>query len=591
MFRLFRAELKKIFLKPSIFVVTGLIIFMLAASIFLYSPKTKDEEYVEYNATNLVTVNDYYNYFNTSSVYDAKTNLDYLLDRAEASLNFYKSETNVVEILKQQWLSVKSIYDGTNSSIAQSDYISLYNINERDKTDSSKNDLTNKRNELKAAVNNFMNTYSSYLNSENTSFLVTPNLNEKLYNEHLMSIVSYFSQAEKNADDPDTFLINNFRNSGLFSLVSEDLSQLLPFTPNVDDIDNLFAYINEAKARNEAQLEVIVNFKNEYRTSNNNVDIKQFMDYITDYDLNATYAYNIVLDSIKISGLSNYTAIDITKFKNFENISLYQLQEKNTRLKFLFDNKTYQYNYADPYSIIQPSNTNINGYDYSYFALRLCTFFITIYIVVLAAGTIAGEQSNGTLKLLAIRPFGRNKLLSAKILATITIGAILIFVSGIASLVIGGVTYGLESKAILVVFNASKAFAMSPVLLYLIAMLTMFLEVLFYSMISIFISTVFKSNVAAVSISTLLFFLSLVLNVIAVSQPWLGLIPFVNVNMFKFFGSSFLTYATGKNLLQSILTPTVFAGSTIVISSIIYLISIVAITILTHVVFKKRDIK
>ena len=138
MFRLFRAELKKIFLKPSIFVVTGLIIFMLAASIFLYSPKTKDEEYVEYNATNLVTVNDYYNYFNTSSVYDAKTNLDYLLDRAEASLNFYKSETNVVEILKQQWLSVKSIYDGTNSSIAQSDYISLYNINERDKTDSSK---------------------------------------------------------------------------------------------------------------------------------------------------------------------------------------------------------------------------------------------------------------------------------------------------------------------------------------------------------------------------------------------------------------------------------------------------------------------
>ena len=42
MFRLYKAELKKIFLKPSIFVVTGLLILMLALSTFLYNPNTRD---------------------------------------------------------------------------------------------------------------------------------------------------------------------------------------------------------------------------------------------------------------------------------------------------------------------------------------------------------------------------------------------------------------------------------------------------------------------------------------------------------------------------------------------------------------------
>ncbi|MBO7508209.1 MAG: ABC transporter permease [Clostridia bacterium] len=237
-----------------------------------------------------------------------------------------------------------------------------------------------------------------------------------------------------------------------------------------------------------------------------------------------------------------------------------------------------------------PSNIAVNGFDYSYYALKLCAFFITVYIVVLAAGTIAGEQSAGTLKLLAIRPYTRNKLLSAKILATFAIGAILLFVSSIASLVIGGVTYGFNFTNVLAVFNSTMAFSISPALLYFVALLSIFVEVMFYALLSVFISTVFKSNIGAVSISTLIFFISLVLNTLAVNAPLLGLLPFVNVNFFKYFGSAFLPNS-GNKLISQILTPTVFAGSTFWSSFIIYMVTIIVITIVTHLIFKKRDIK
>ncbi len=587
MFRLFKAELKKIFLKPSIFVVTGLIILMLAASIFLYSPRIKDLEYVKYNSTGLATVNDYYNYFDTSAHYQAKNNIDHLLAKAENYLDYYQSNSNVVEELKSSWTNVKALYDVTS----QSDYISLYNALQRSPSDETvKSDLINKRAELKTAIENFWSKYEEYILDEKITFLVTSNLNDKI-NEHLLTMTSYFTQAERNIDDPDGFIVNNLKNSNLFAKVFEDLDQFLPFAPNIELVNELYDYVNEAKIRNEEQLQVIIDFNSEKQSSNSDIDINELLGYITDYYLNANYAYNIVVDSIKIDGLSKYTAINITKFKGFTDTSIYELQESNAKYIYLFNNHKYQYQFADSFSIIQPSNTQISGYDYSYFALRLCTFFITIYIVVLAAGTIAGEQSSGTLKLLAIRPYGRNKLLSAKILATITVGAILIFVSGLASLVVGGITYGIKSLPVLAVFNSTVAFSINPFLLYLIAMITMFIEILFYAMISIFISTVFKSNVAAVSISTLLFFVSLVLNVIAINQPWIGLIPFVNVNLFKYFGSAFLSNSGKPKLLESILTPSVFAGSTFISSIIIYSISFIIITLATHLVFKRRDIK
>ena len=217
--------------------------------------------------------------------------------------------------------------------------------------------------------------------------------------------------------------------------------------------------------------------------------------------------------------------------------------------------------------------------------------FIIIYIVVLAAGTIAGEQSAGTMKLLAIRPFNRKKLLYGKMLAIFCVGLILLTVSSIATIVIGGINYGLGSATMLVIADATVAVPMSAFGVYIIAFMTMLIEIIFYATISIFISTVFKSNIGAVTVSILILFVSLVLNIIAINVPILRFLPFTNVNLFKYFGASFLSSNSAQNVLQGILTPSVFVGASFWFSFIYIAITIAVLNVASYFKFKNQDIK
>ncbi len=605
MFRLFRAELKKIFLKPSIFVVTGLIILMLAVSIFIYKPDTRSQYATVYPT--FESVKGYYEYFKDNSASNAKKSCDNLMQQAEEYVNRYVAGNNVLDELTSKWQNAEKLFDTTPNA----DYVSLYSAYETTSDATQKasllNDLNLKRQQLKNAIQDFYDTYRTYSqNGGEIYFLVNSNLDKRIRNEHLERVLSIFDMAT-GKDDEHSYIISEMRSFGTFSKIFDDLQQLLPFVPEESLIAELKTtkIVDEVEVANEdspiiiglARLNDIygqmTEFYNAHKSdSSSTPDEKLTMvNMMNQYYSTANYVFGIVDNSIKVSGLSKYTSFNITQFKNFEGANFYQLTEKLSKTKYLFDTNTFEYDYAEPYSVIQPSNKELSGFDYSYFALRLCTFFITIYVVVLAAGTIAGEQSAGTLKLLAIRPYSRNKLLSAKILATLSIGAILLFVSSVASLVVGGVTYGLNFTTVLATFNASYSFAINPLLMYFISMLTMLAEIAFYAMISIFISTVFKSNIAAVAISILIFFVSLVINVIAINVPLLGLIPFVNVNLFKYFGSAFLANSYGNNLIQMILTPSVFSGSTFWSSFLLYVITVVVVTVVTHVMFKKRDIR
>ena len=619
MFRLFKAELKKIFLKPSIFVVTGLIILMLAVSTFLYNPDTKSN--YSKNYASYPTVTNYYNKFTTgnSGVPDdtsskaslfIKSTADSNIQGAKDYLQRYLVATDAISELKDRWDAIENIYDNSGTD----DYRSLYEYWRINPT-TSKTDLINKRNELINVISNFETSYINYASGSETGsatvFLVTNDLDTKIQYEHFAKINSILDVSTKDPNDPDGEIIAELDNYEFSKVINNDLSQLLPFKPDeslltelkmtkvVDEevVENENSPIVIAEKRLQEINDKIYNcydiHKDETETSAKE-DIEEIVEYIQEYYETSLYCLKIVEDGIKISGLSKYATMNINKFRTFEGTNFYELNEKLAKNKYLFNSQSFAYQYADPFSVIQPSNEKINGFDYSYFALRLCAFFITVYIVVLAAGTIAGEQSAGTLKLLAIRPYSRRKLLSAKIFATIAIGAILIGVSSLASLVVGGVTYGFNFTNVLAVFNSTGAFVINPILLYFIAIMTMFIEVAFYAMLSIFISTVFKSNIAAVSISTLIFFVSLVINFFATQVPLLGLIPFVNVNLFKYFGSSFLANSFGNgtgNIIQQILTPTVFTGSTFFTSILIYVLTISIVTVVTYVVFKKRDIK
>ena len=600
MFRLYKAELKKIFLKPSIFVVTGLLILMLALSTFLYNPNTRDntKNYVNY-PSRYGRVSEIYNEFDAGTTYSFdKKQLLKTLDDANTYIEFYEGENTVVDDLETKLENINNaekIYEGEHDRWVTYNNIYQSSHNPADKTtaDNQQEIVKNARINFKNQFTFFLNYYSDAIISagDNVRVLSTKDINNNIV-DNVNTCLTYFEKFPTTVtEDPDGAIIAQLKADGYYAKLKSNVSKLIPFEPDKELVGSLQSYIDTANERLVTYYDKIQTFANENSSSVNSVDLKQIKILITDYALTVTNAYNVVTNSIKLSGLSKYSATAINKYYGFESANFYEMNEKLAKVKYLFDHDDFDYNYADTFSIIQPSNQEINGFDYSYYALRLCTLFITIYIVVLAASTIAGEQSAGTLKLLAIRPYTRNKLLTCKILATLSIGGILLLVSSVATLVVGGINYGFASAPILYVFNSTKAGVMSPVFMYLLALISMFIEVSFYALLSVCISTVFKSNIGAVSVSTLIYFISLVLNVVAVNVPLLGYLPFANISFFKYFGSSFVTYSNANGLLQGILTPTVYTGGSFWISFVIFTVSTGLITYITYLLFKRRDIK
>jgi ABC-type transport system involved in multi-copper enzyme maturation permease subunit len=530
------------------------------------------------------------------------------LDNAEKHLAFYtdsdQSQTDetgterfrTIDDVNESVQDIKSYYDKYHSA-----YRTYYNAVQQNSShkDSYKASLKTAQENFRSAISTFSSKFESTIYSEYTTILTTEALRIDI-TSLLGKVEGYYSTYESQTD-VDGAVIRQLQNDNYFATLEDYTSQLLPFEVDSSDIEGLQDYITTARTRlgsseegsESGYYKIINDFNNtgDNSKSTNSADLKTIKSYILDYYLTAYYASDIVISTIKISGLSKYSATDITKFSAFENSNYYQMKESLARTKYLFEHDQFEYEYASVFSISQPSNTDINAYDYSYFAMRLCTLFITVYIVVLAAGTIAGEQATGTLKFLAIRPYKRNKILTGKILAILAIAGILLGVTSVATLVIGGVNYGFASANVLAVFNARKAFVVSPVIMYIIALLSMFIEIAFYALLSIFISTILKSNIGAVAVSILIFFVSLVLNIVAVNVVALSFLPFTNINLFKYLGASFIGNTGSQGAIQNILTPTVSIGANFWLSLVILIVTEVVICYVTYSLFNKRDIK
>ena len=67
---------------------------------------------------------------------------------------------------------------------------------------------------------------------------------------------------------------------------------------------------------------------------------------------------------------------------------------------------------------------------------------ITIFTIIIAGDSLAGEFSSGTIKLLLIRPVRRVKILVSKYISLLLFGMLLLFILFVVSVVVNGILYG-----------------------------------------------------------------------------------------------------------------------------------------------------
>ena len=293
---------------------------------------------------------------------------------------------------------------------------------------------------------------------------------------------------------------------------------------------------------------------------------------IAEYRLNKEIPYGNDYLNRAISNLQMANS----NLANFENIDELTYQEKLEYNSYLEDQAESRY--------ILDTGNDINNFDslkgilqsfYSQFGIFL------IVVVVMIAGTIVSEEFNkGTIKLLLVKPYTRNKILMAKAITTLIMIIFIIIVTLIMEILIGGVIFGFDSlsePAVAYNFNTNTIQEMNIFANLGLQTLTQLPMIILLATLAFAISTIFSNSTLAITISLLGYMSSSIINQLAIGYDLQFLKYFVTMNwdlsMYLYGG---LPYMEGMSKLLSILICVVY-----------FLIMMIP----TFIVFKKRNIK
>lgn len=204
-----------------------------------------------------------------------------------------------------------------------------------------------------------------------------------------------------------------------------------------------------------------------------------------------------------------------------------------------------------------------------------------IVMIIMIAGTIVSEEFNkGTIKLLLVKPYSRNKILLAKFITVFLMIAFFILAVVVMELLVGGIIFGYDSLSvpILVYDFTTQSLQSLNIFSYLgIEIMTQLPKLILLATLAFACSTLFTNSAVAIAIPLLGYMSADMINMLVVQ---------FKVQFMKFFVSlnwNFEEYLFG-NLPK-------MEGMTVGFSIVICMLYFVAMLIPTFIVFKKKNIK
>ena len=293
---------------------------------------------------------------------------------------------------------------------------------------------------------------------------------------------------------------------------------------------------------------------------------------IAEYRINKEIPYGNDYLNRAISNLQMANS-NLASFENTDELTYQEKLEYNSYLEVQAESR-----------YILDTGNDINNSDslkgilqnfYSQFGIFL------IVVVVMIAGTIVSEEFNkGTIKLLLVKPYTRNKILMSKAITTLIMIIFVIVVTLIMEILIGGVIFGFDSLSEPVVaynFNTNTIQEMNIFANLGLQTLTQLPMIILLATLAFAISTIFSNSTLAITISLLGYMSSSIINQLAIGYDLQFLKYFVTMNwdlsMYLYGG---LPYMEGMSMLLSILICVAY-----------FLIMMIP----TFIVFKKRNIK
>ncbi|MFS1511968.1 ABC transporter permease [Chengkuizengella sp. SCS-71B] len=195
----------------------------------------------------------------------------------------------------------------------------------------------------------------------------------------------------------------------------------------------------------------------------------------------------------------------------------------------------------------------------------ILTSIIAIYAIVVASSIVASEFSNGTIKLLLIRPVSRTKILASKYVAILLYIAFLILLNLISSIMIGYLFLGSAS--------ANSEISLGSILQnYGFTSIELIMTVTF----SFMISSIFRSSVLSIILSIVIhFFSSSVVSILSQLNYQFG-------KYFLYSNTDLRQYLNGNDPK--------FEGMSLGFSIGVLVVYFILFIFISQYVFKKRDV-
>ncbi len=575
--KLFRGEIKKIFLGPGMFIMAGLFILVLALIPTIFNPSEKSSSLSQIELTTNSVTSTYSSFLDYKNIYENELETTHSDIATLINYNGNFSQ-NLIDLGNELYNIRISFAEATNREV----------INGTNGCFSLHKSLIDKVSEIENLYSAYMNNYFIPL------ILVDDDLDFKITTElTLLSRLLDGSSSDKT--------INYYRELNLtldeygsVSTIRELLSQTITLNYSNsslnEQINNLYNSKNEYLENILSNITSLVNLAgtseevNASKINRNQIENDSYHYLSTLINLNTALKNSTLLEIAE-----NYSDDYLSKYIGFENFNSYMYQEQLIRTNYYLENNLLDKEISNTLAFNISSSESTNAFDYMYFSLEVVSVLIVAFTVIIGAGMIAKEHSDGTIKLLAIRPYKRSKIIFAKILATIFIGFIFVLIATIISTIAGCIIYGISFPSVLIIFNATHALTLPIWAVFLIYLLSTMIKITIYALLAITISTIFKSYIAAVCVSAGLYIVNIIITFISNGASWLKYNVFSNLDLFKYFGGSFLANSSSNSITNLFFSP-VFADTSIWVSIIVIFSVGILLNIITFTVFNKRDI-
>lgn len=696
-FRLTSAEFRKIFKRPSIFIMAILLVIAVFISLYTFNPNNRVDNTVDYSLDNSLQ---YYSAFYSGSTERTKTDIDNKYLTTDEIINYYKlyndrnaqlnsyyndiftainkiEEQTTVQLKEQKYTdAIKTMEDFKTALVSFDKFVDVngnqygfLNITTASTTTEGKVSYTYLDSSIES-LNNLINyakthTYQEFLNTFNLEAnghkaklekVLDSGLNyikttfNGLTNEIAHNYSTYESSLESSKtassvrienrnklktsletfqiyfklildNDYPLVLVNKDKKIeieelviGALDCITMQTSQEGVYSSHKDAFDRLskLNLINQMKTFTSGAITQVTvdNYlindytavqkkTNENKTAiltkinelKNDEAISKIQFAITEYYLLSESYNSYVYDKTLLSITENHEKAEYVNYYkyNLDTFNHYQTNEKLAMNKYYIDNNVYENTYLTNFAFNQKSSTgDINLFDFMYFALELCAVIIMVFAVMLVCSLITGESESGTIKLLLVRPYRRDKIITAKFLATLFFVVTFMLFSCIITFVGGYFLYGMPTQNVLAVFNATTAFEMSPLALMGINALSLLLDIIFFVILALMISILCKNYAASISTVLVVIILNYALNIVFGGTFWYSVLPGMNLHLFKYFGNAFVSAGDGM-ILQSILITGIESSMTFAFSILANISYIVIALAIAYSVFKKRD--